>query len=97
MEVTRRLQPGAEQSESFRRDHEYQVRGIVYEPRTDRGIQPPGPTSGDPRERYQASGELYAEIWDAQHLSSGVYFYRFEATADGRTAHVFNRKMTLLK
>ena len=39
----------------------------------------------------------YSEIWDAQHLSSGVYFYRFEATADGRTAHVFNRKMTLLK
>lgn len=39
----------------------------------------------------------YAENWDAQHLSSGVYFYRFEATADGRTAHVFNRKMTLLK
>lgn len=39
----------------------------------------------------------YTERWDAQHLSSGVYFYRFEATADGRTAHVFNRKMTLLK
>lgn len=39
----------------------------------------------------------YVESWDAQHLSSGVYFYRFEATADGRTAHVFNRKMTLLK
>ncbi len=39
----------------------------------------------------------YSEHWDAQHLSSGVYFYRFEATSDGRTAHVFNRKMTLLK
>lgn len=39
----------------------------------------------------------YTERWEAQHLSSGVYFYRFEATADGRTAHVFNRKMTLLK
>ncbi|MXY49201.1 MAG: T9SS type A sorting domain-containing protein [Gemmatimonadetes bacterium] len=39
----------------------------------------------------------YAENWDAQHLSSGVYFYRFEATADGRTAYVYNRKMTLLK
>ena len=39
----------------------------------------------------------YSETWDAQHLSSGVYFYRFEATADGRTAQVFNRKMTLLK
>ncbi|MCY3773410.1 MAG: T9SS type A sorting domain-containing protein [Gemmatimonadetes bacterium] len=39
----------------------------------------------------------YTETWDAQDLSSGVYFYRFEATADGRTAHVFKRKMTLLK
>ena len=39
----------------------------------------------------------YSDTWDAQHLSSGVYFYRFEATADGRTAQVFNRKMTLLK
>lgn len=39
----------------------------------------------------------YTEHWEARHLSSGVYFYRFEATADGRTAHVFNRKMTLLK
>ncbi|MCY3712770.1 MAG: T9SS type A sorting domain-containing protein [Gemmatimonadetes bacterium] len=39
----------------------------------------------------------YTERWEAQHLSSGVYFYRFEATADGRTARVFNRKMTLLK
>ena len=39
----------------------------------------------------------YTESWDAQHLSSGVYFCRFEATADGRTAHVFKRKMTLLK
>ena len=39
----------------------------------------------------------YTEIWDARDLSSGVYFYRFEATADGRTAHVFKRKMTLLK
>lgn len=39
----------------------------------------------------------YAENWDAKHLSSGVYFCRFEATADGRTAYVFNGKMTLLK
>ena len=39
----------------------------------------------------------YSETWDAQHLSSGVYFYRFEATTGGRTAQVFNRKMTLLK
>ena len=39
----------------------------------------------------------YTETWDAQHLSSGVYFYRFEPTADGRTDHVFNRRMTLLK
>ncbi len=39
----------------------------------------------------------YTVRWDAQQFSSGVYFYRFEVTADGRTVHVSNRKMTLLK
>ena len=39
----------------------------------------------------------YSETWEARDLSSGVYLFRLEATADGRTEHVSTRKMTLLK
>ena len=39
----------------------------------------------------------YTVTWDAQHLASGLYFYRLEASVDGQTAKVVTKKMTLLK
>jgi hypothetical protein len=39
----------------------------------------------------------YTVTWDARNVATGIYFYRLEASVDGRNTRVETRKMTLLK